>query len=226
MVYDYFKQRFAQVTNPPIDPLREGIVMGLDMSLGKRRDLRDAPAEELADQLRVTSPVLNAAEMLEVQKVKKTAFLSTLYPISAGPGGLKEALDKLVIQAEALVREGNEVVVLSDRREGGMTVDDAHIPPLLATGAVHHHLINAGVRLDASLVVETGQAWSTHHIACLVGFGASAVHPYMLYQATKFAILAARPLPELAFVLASTATITLLVVWSQLFKFNPVRFHA
>ena len=81
------------------------------------------------------------------------------------------------------VRAGAEIIVLSDKQEAGLGTEDAFIPPLIAVGAVHHHLINAGVRLDSSIVIETAQAWSTHHIACLVGFGASAVHPYMLFSA-------------------------------------------
>ena len=185
-LYDYFKQRFAQVTNPPIDPLREGIVMGLDMSLGKRGDLREAPAPELADQLRIETPVLNAAELDKVQANKKTAFISTIYPISTGPDGLKAAVAKLVAEAEKQVKDGAEVIVLTDKQEGGLGQGDVYIPPLIAVGAVHHHLINAGERLEASIVMETAQAWSTHHIACLVGFGASAVHPYLLYTSVKW----------------------------------------
>jgi len=185
-LYDYFKQRFAQVTNPPIDPLREGIVMGLDMSLGKRRDLREAPSAELADQLRVTTPVLNGAELKAVGDAKKTVTVSTLYPIATGPAGLEAAVAALVAEAEKQVRAGAEVIVLSDKKEGGMGADDAFIPPLLAVGAVHHHLISAGVRLESSIVIETAQAWSTHHIACLVGFGASAVHPYLLLSSVKY----------------------------------------
>merc|ERR1719424_767445 len=160
--------------------------MGLDMSLGKRRDLRDAPSPELADQLRVDSPVLNAAELEQAQRIKKTAFLSTVYPISTGPEGLQAAVAALVKDAEAAVRSGHEILVLTDKQANGLAASDAYIPPLLAVGAVHHHLINAGVRLEASIVAETAQAWSTHHIACLVGFGASAVHPYLLFQSVKY----------------------------------------
>jgi len=185
-LYDYFKQRFAQVTNPPIDPLREGIVMALDMALGTRHDLRDAPAESLAEQLRISSPVLNQAELDEVTKLRKVASISTIYPISTGPEGLQAAVKELCVAAEAAVRDGAEVVVLSDKQEGGVGPDDVYIPPLIAVGAVHHHLINAGLRLAASVVVETAQAWSTHHIACLVGFGASAVHPYLLFSTVKW----------------------------------------
>jgi len=185
-LYDYFKQRFAQVTNPPIDPLREGIVMALDMPLGRRHDLRDAPSVECARQLRVTSPVLNSAELSAVQAARQVETVSTIYPISTGPDGLADAVKALCAAAEERVRGGAEVIVLSDYVEGGIGTDQVFIPPLIAVGAVHHHLINAGVRLDASIIVETAQAWSTHHIACLVGFGASAVHPYQLFSTVKW----------------------------------------
>jgi len=185
VLYDYFKQRFAQVTNPPIDPLREGIVMGLDMSLGKRGDLRQAPSEMLADQLRVMSPILNSAELAEVQRKKPTAVVSTLYPISKGPTFLAEALKALCKQAAEKVQQGAQILIISDMKEGGMSNEDAFIPPLLAVGAIHQYMISAGLRLDTSLVVQTAQAWSTHHIACLVGFGANAVQPYILFTAVR-----------------------------------------
>jgi len=184
-LYDYFKQRFAQVTNPPIDPLREGIVMSLDMTLGKRADVINAPAEELAKQLRITTPLLNSAELEQVKAKRKSVTISTIYPISNGPPGLQAAVRKLMEAAEAQVREGAEVIFLSDMKDGGLTAEDAFIPPLVAVGAVHHHLIKAGLRLQTSLIVQTAQAWSTHHIACLVGFGASAVHPYLLYSTVR-----------------------------------------
>jgi len=185
-LYDYFKQRFAQVTNPPIDPLREGVVMGLEMTVGKRHDLALAPSEELADVLTVATPVLNAAQLGEIRAAKPTATVSTLYPIAAGPDGLRRAVEELCAQAEQAVRDGAEAVLLSDFRKGGRTADLTFVPPLLAVGAVHHHLIRAGLRMRASILVETAQAWSTHHIACLVGYGASAVHPYMLWSAVRF----------------------------------------
>merc|ERR1719424_691291 len=182
VTYDYFKQRFAQVTNPPIDPLREGVVMSLEMSLGKRYDIQDAPSEELANQLKVTSPVLNSADVAKIEGAVDTKKLSTLYPLSDGPGGLEKAIKALCAQATEQVKGGARVLILSDM---GLDQDTTFIPPLLAVGAVHHHLIKAGLRMETSLVPETAQAWSTHHIACLVGFGASAVHPYMLWRAIK-----------------------------------------
>ena len=181
--YDYFKQRFAQVTNPPIDPLREGVVMSLEMSLGKRYDIQDAPSEELANQLKVTSPVLNSADVAKIEGAVDTKKLSTLYPLSDGPGGLEKAIKALCAQATEQVKGGARVLILSDM---GLDQDTTFIPPLLAVGAVHHHLIKEGLRMETSLVPETAQAWSTHHIACLVGYGASAVHPYLLWKSIKY----------------------------------------
>jgi len=185
-LYDYFKQRFAQVTNPAIDPLREGIVMGLGMPIGTRRDLSLAPSEELAKQLRIESPILNKAELEALQTSAKTVTLSTLYPIAWGPDGLEKALNELRAKAAAAVDDGAELLVLSDECEGGLNADTTYIPPLLATGAVHHFLIEQGKRLKASIIVSTAQAWSTHHVACLVGYGASAVHPYLAFQAVRY----------------------------------------
>jgi glutamate synthase (ferredoxin) len=111
--------------------------------------------------------------------------LSTLLPVEDGPSGLKTALDRLIFEAEAAVRGGNQILVLSDRTGGGITVLHTTIPPLLAVGAVHHHLLRQGLRLQASIVVETAQCWSTHHLACLIGYGASAVCPWMAWETTR-----------------------------------------
>ncbi|CAM9991136.1 unnamed protein product, partial [Scytosiphon promiscuus] len=183
VLYDYFKQRFAQVTNPPIDPLREGTVMSLEMSLGQRGNVMKPKAED-ARQIKIASPVLNAAELAAIRDLDgfETATLPTVYPLEKGPGGLQAAVEALTTAAVKAVSEGADVLVLTDKTDQGLSSDETYIPPLLAVGATHHALIEAGVRMKASLVVETGQAWSTHHFACLVGYGASAVHPYLAYQ--------------------------------------------
>eukprot|EP00903_Cladosiphon_okamuranus_P012610 g11799.t1 len=183
VLYDYFKQRFAQVTNPPIDPLREGMVMSLEMSLGPRGNVMNPKAED-ARQIKIPSPVLNAGELKAIQEVPgfKTTMLATVYPLEQGPGGLEAAVEALTSAAVKAVTDGADVIVLSDKTDQGLSPDETYIPPLLAVGATHHALIEAGVRMKASIVVETGQAWSTHHFACLVGYGASAVHPYLAYQ--------------------------------------------
>jgi glutamate synthase (ferredoxin) len=187
LLYDYFKQRFAQVTNPPIDPLREKLVMSLEMHLGKRGSpLR--PEAASAAVLHLASPILNEAELVEVgRQGLPTTTLSTLMLVTDGPGGLEVAVQRLRSAAEAAVRAGSQILVLSDRggEAGGINATTATIPPLLAVGAVHHHLLNLGLRLHASLVVETAQCWSTHHLACLIGYGASAVCPWLTWETSR-----------------------------------------
>ncbi|MDA0716809.1 MAG: glutamate synthase-related protein [Cyanobacteria bacterium] len=187
LLYDYFKQRFAQVTNPPIDPLREKLVMSLEMHLGKRGSpLR--PEAVSAAVLHLASPILNEAELAEVgRQGLPTTTLSTLMAVTDGPGCLEVAVQRLRCEAEAAVRAGSQILVLSDRggEAGGINATTATIPPLLAVGAVHHHLLNLGLRLQASLVVETAQCWSTHHLACLIGYGASAVCPWLTWETSR-----------------------------------------
>jgi glutamate synthase (ferredoxin) len=179
LLYDYFKQRFAQVTNPPIDPLRESLVMSLKVELGERGNLLD-PKPEYAKRLKLDSPVINEAE-LEAIKLSgfATAQLSTLFEIASGPEGLKAAVQSLQAQAAESVRTGAKILILSDRVGDGIDTEYSYIPPLLAVGAVHHHLIREGLRMKTSLVVDTAQCWSTHHFGCLIGYGAGAVCPYM-----------------------------------------------
>jgi glutamate synthase (ferredoxin) len=182
LLYDYFKQRFAQVTNPPIDPLREKLVMSLEMHLGKRGSPLQ-PQASAAAALHLDSPILNEAELAAVaQQGIACSTLSTLMPITDGPSGLAAAVEKLKAEAEAAVRGGSQILVLSDR---GITATTTYIPPLLAVGAVHHHLLNLGLRLQTSLVADTAQCWSTHHLACLIGFGASAVCPWLTWETAR-----------------------------------------
>jgi glutamate synthase (ferredoxin) len=180
-LYDYFKQRFAQVTNPAIDPLREKLVMSLEMSLGKKGNLLEAKPE-MANQLKLQSPVLNEAE-LELIKAStlQTTVLSTLYKID---GDLTATVEQLKNAALAAVQAGRQIVILSDRSTG-LDAHTTYLPPLLAIGAVHHHLIQLGLRSQVSLVVDTAQCWSTHHFACLVGYGASAVCPYLAWESVR-----------------------------------------
>ena len=194
LLYNYFKQRFAQVTNPPIDPLREGMVMSLTMNVGLRGNLLQAVPEN-AKLLKIDSPVLNDAELsfLKDQKSFTATELSTLYKIAAGPGGLKTAVEQLCQEAAAAVREGSRILILSDRllkkegnvSSGGLSAEYTYIPPFLAVGAVHHHLISVGLRMQTSLVVDTAQCWSTHHFACLMGYGAVAICPYLALESVR-----------------------------------------
>jgi len=191
VLYDYFKQRFAQVTNPPIDPLREGLVMSLNMRLGKRGNILQSDPEQ-TDLIKVETPILVDGDLDAIAASGlKTTTLSTRFSTDNGPNGLKAAVENLCHQAEEAVKNGTRILILSDRRDpksGEMTLLDdrvAYIPPLLATGAVHHHLIKAGARMKASIVVDSGQCWSTHHVACLVGYGASAVCPYIAWETVR-----------------------------------------
>jgi glutamate synthase (ferredoxin) len=185
LLYDYFKQRFAQVTNPPIDPLRESLVMSLHLELGERGNLLE-PKPESARRLKLESPVLQQVE-LEAIKLSgfATAELSTLFDIAAGPDGLKAAVQSLQAQAAESVRAGAKILILSDRVGDGIHSESTYIPPLLAVGAVHHHLIREGLRMKASLVVDTAQCWSTHHFACLIGYGAAAICPYLALDTVR-----------------------------------------
>ena len=184
VLYDYFKQRFAQVTNPPIDSLREGAVMSLTMFLGPRGEPLSFTGQSDI-RVRISSPILNADEMAAISSTSgvRMKTLTTQYPITDAltVGGLETALKKLTDAAVDAVKQGATIINLSDKADNykGMT----YVSPLLAVGAVHHRLIEAGLRTKASIVVTTGQAWSTHHFACLVGYGASAVVPYAAYDA-------------------------------------------
>jgi glutamate synthase (ferredoxin) len=181
-LYDYFKQRFAQVTNPAIDPLREKLVMSLDMSLGKKGNLLEAKPE-MANQIKLHSPILNEAE-LEIIKdsALQTTVLSTVYAIGED---LTAQVEQLKAAALAAVEAGHQIIVVSDRTTTGITADQTYLPPLLAIGVVHHHLIKLGLRSQVSLVVDTAQCWSTHHFACLIGYGASAVCPYLAWESVR-----------------------------------------
>ncbi|NJO95735.1 MAG: glutamate synthase large subunit [Pleurocapsa sp. CRU_1_2] len=186
LLYDYFKQRFAQVTNPAIDPLRESLVMSLSMQLGAKGNVLNLKPED-ARLLKLDSPILNDEELAAIADSGfKTQTLSTLYHIVTGPDGLKDAVTKLCQEATTAVKAGVEIIVLSDRPAAqNIGTEYSYIPPLLAVGAVHHHLIQQGLRLRTSLVVDTAQCWSTHHFACLIGYGASAVCPYLTLESVR-----------------------------------------
>ncbi len=182
LLYDYFKQRFAQVTNPPIDPLREKLVTSLEMHLGKRGSPLK-PMKDLASSIHLNTPILNENEINALKEGNmKTLTISTLLPIKDGSSGLKTNLNNICIQVENAVKNGTEIIILSDR---GVNASNTYIPPLLAIGAIHHHLLRNKLRLNVSLVVETAQCWSTHHVACLIGFGASAICPWLTWETTR-----------------------------------------
>ncbi|HEV2109278.1 MAG TPA: glutamate synthase large subunit [Thermomicrobiales bacterium] len=177
----YFRQRFAQVTNPAIDSLRERRVMALDAFVGPRVNvLVESP--EAAGVIHLKSPILAANEMAAIRAVEgmTVAEIGTLFPVAEGDGAMATALDRIVAEAEASVRAGAGVLILSDR---ALDQEYAAVPMSLVVGAVHHHLIRAGLRDRADLICETGEVWDVHQLGVLVGYGASAVHPYLALDA-------------------------------------------
>ena len=179
-LYDYFRQKFAQVTNPPIDPLRESIVMSLEVDLGGEGNIF-AEVEDHAYRVSLTSPVLSQGKFntllnIEDEKLKIADIDATYDPEN---GNLRSAVEGLCLTAEMAVRNGATLLILSDRQLGENRLP---IHSLLATGAVHHHLIRSGLRADANLIIESGSARDSHHFACLLGFGATAIYPYLAYS--------------------------------------------
>ncbi len=178
-LYDYFRQQFAQVTNPPIDPLRETIVMSLETCLGAERNLFEESAEH-ADRLLIDSPVLSQGKFDQLINLKDAAYRSARISLNYAEGGdLKTALADICDQAVKAVKDGAVVLILSDR---DIAEDRVPAHALLATGAVHHRLIAEGLRCDANIVVETATARDPHHFAVLIGYGATAVYPYLAYD--------------------------------------------
>ncbi|KAH8075602.1 hypothetical protein JL721_1616 [Aureococcus anophagefferens] len=183
--YDYFKQRHAQVTNPPIDPIREKHVMTTETWMGERPNCVDVAlgTDDGSNLLvRMDSPVVHAGEV----DVLKTELLAETLDTTYDPSQetLKEAVARISQEAIDAVAGGARLVILSDKSfgEGLDSSKRLYVPPLVMTGATHHALIGAGLRLKGSILVETAQVWSTHHVATLCGYGASAVHPYMLFR--------------------------------------------
>ena len=176
-LYDYFRQQFAQVTNPPIDPLRESIVMSLQTQIGPECNIF-VPAPEHARQIVLGSPILSQRKLRQILALKEVTheFIDLQYDPEEG---LKSAIVRMCQQAQNAVRDGKLVLLLSDRYliKGKLP---AHA--MLVTGAVHQHLVNAGLRCKCNLLIETGTARDPHHFACLIGYGATAVYPYMAYQ--------------------------------------------
>ena len=178
-LYDYFRQQFAQVTNPPIDSLRERVVMSLETQIGREQNLFE-PRPEHARRIVMNSPVLSQRKFRQLLAEDPAEYGHVLLDLNrpeAEP--LQDGLEALCAAAEAAVREGKLMVVLSDRE---LAPGKVPIHALLATGAVHHHLVRVGLRCDCNLLVETGTARDPHHFACLVGYGATAVYPYLAYE--------------------------------------------
>ena len=182
LLYTYFKQRFAQVTNPPIDSIRERLVMSLTVHLGRQYSLlTETPAH--ARLIRLPSPILTNTDLQALYELDMSDFqlemLSVCFPVASGKQGLEDALDTLCQRASEAVDAGIAILVLTDKE---VNADLAPIPMALAIGAVHHHLIREGKRMQVSLIAETGDAREEHHFAVLLGYGATAINPYLAFS--------------------------------------------
>jgi glutamate synthase (NADPH/NADH) large chain/glutamate synthase (ferredoxin) len=191
-LYSYFKQLFAQVTNPPIDPIREAVVMSVGTGIGAEGNLLEE-APEHAHQLAMHGPVIRNVELETLRQVGsavfETATLDMTWPIEEGVRGMQKRLTNLCDEAYDAVEAGVNVIILSDRRVGP---ERATIPALLAVAAVHHHLVRAGNRLQAGLVLESGEPREVHHFATLIGYGVSAINPYLLFDTVDDLVVRSR----------------------------------
>ncbi len=178
-LYDFFRQQFAQVTNPPIDPLREAIVMSLETCIGKELSVFEE-TEAHAKRIILTSPVLSPVKFRTLMSLHDKGYPAQTFALSYDPNSanLQQSIERLLDDVVAAVRSGINLVVLSDAQ-----LNKAHLPihALLATGAVHHRLTDEGLRCDANIIVETGTARDSHHAAALIGYGATAIYPYLSY---------------------------------------------
>jgi glutamate synthase (NADPH) large chain len=185
-LYNYFKQMFAQVTNPPIDPIREAIVMSLNSFIGPKPNLLDINAVNPPMRLEVSQPVMDFKDMARLRQIEahtngkfKSYELNITYPLAWGKAGVEAKLASLCAEAVDALRSGHNILIITDR---SMDRDNIAIPALLSLSAIHHHLVREGLRTTAGLVVETGSAREVHHFAVLAGYGAEAVHPYLALE--------------------------------------------
>ena len=186
LLFDYFQQRFAQVTNPPIDSIREALVMSLVSLVGPRPNLLDLETGGKHIRLELHKPILTNVDLEKIRRIEdntggtfRTSTISICYAAAGGAEGMRTALDAICTRAEQAVRGGHNIIVLSDRLVGP---DQIAIPSLLAVAAVHHHLIRGGLRTEVGLVVETGEARQLHDFCLLAGFGAEAINPYLAFN--------------------------------------------
>jgi glutamate synthase (NADPH/NADH) large chain len=185
LLFTYFKQNFAQVTNPPIDPIREELVMSLVSIIGPRPNLFDLEGLSKTKRLEVRQPILTDADLEKIRSISdigdhfRSLTLDITFAADGGAAGMAPALDRLCADAEAAVRAGINIIILSDRKAGA---DRIPVPSLLACAAVHHHLIRQGLRTSVGLVVESGEPREVHHFACLAGYGAEAINPYLAFE--------------------------------------------
>ncbi len=182
LLYEYFKQLFAQVTNPPLDAIREELVTSMESTIGPERNLLKAEPES-CHQITIRYPILNNQELAKLRHIISHGFRSVtlpmLFPVAEGGKGLERALQQLCKKASQAIQRGYTILILSDR---GVDLEHAPIPALLATAGVHHHLVREGTRTKCGLVIETGEAREVHHCALLMGYGAGAINPYLAFE--------------------------------------------
>lgn len=182
LTYDYFKQLFAQITNPPIDPFREKIIMSLNCPIGPEYNILEASAEQ-CNRLWLEQPILSISDLQIIKETRfrnwRTVVIDCTFPLSDGKAGLLSALDRACNEATQAAKSGYTLVVLSDRLAGP---DRVPISSLLSLGAVHHHLIEKRQRMKVGLIVETGEAREVHHVCVLLGYGADAICPYLVFE--------------------------------------------
>ena len=182
LLYDYFKQLFAQVTNPPLDAIREELVTSMESTIGPERNLLKAEPES-CHQITIRYPILNNHELAKLRHITSHGFRSVtlpmLFPVAEGGKGLERALEQLCKKASQAIQRGYTILILSDR---GVDLEHAPIPALLATAGIHHHLVREGTRTKCGLVIETGEAREIHHCALLMGYGAGAINPYLAFE--------------------------------------------
>ncbi|MFO0877676.1 MAG: glutamate synthase large subunit [Gemmataceae bacterium] len=185
LLYNYFKQLFAQVTNPPVDCIREEIIMSMETTIGSEYNLLD-PTPRSARQIKLSSPILKNDDLDKLRRLDgsdpqqfKSITLPILYPVAEGSQGLETALADVCRQASEAITSGHDFIILSDR---GIDKQHAAIPALLAVAGVHHHLIREGTRTKVGLVLESGEPREVHHFALLIGYGAGAINPYLAFE--------------------------------------------
>ena len=192
LLYNYFKQLFAQVTNPPVDAIREELIMSTDTTVGPEANMLE-PTPECARQIRLDSPILRNDELEKLRhlgdegnplgaSIFRSTTLPMLFELSEGGRGLERALDELCRQSSEAIRRGRGIIILSDRN---VTEELAPVPALLAVSAIHHHLVREGTRTQVGFVIESGEPREVHHFALLLGYGAAAINPYLVFETLR-----------------------------------------
>src|SRR5262249_21806406 len=185
LLYNYFKQLFAQVTNPPVDCIREEIIMSMETTFGAEQNLLE-PTPRSARQIKLPSPIMKNDDLERLRRLGgqpphhyKSITLPMLFPVKQGAIGLELALGGLFRDVSAAIRNGYDILILSDR---GVDAEHAPIPALLAVAGVHHHLIREGTRTKVGLVLESGEPREVHHFSLLIGYGAGVINPYLAFE--------------------------------------------